>query len=239
VSRSSRSKRPAGDTARGVWRVLLPVLGLLAACAPDDRPLTQLVLVADTDIADIDTIRFEVSESGNPETELAEATRSEGSGPSYVAVVRQEGSLGPVTVTARGFRRGMPRIERVHRVSFVSEQTRVVSLHLLARCLEPSRCPAEQSCGETGCIGRDLTAPQLTSWSGTPPALAHGSSDAALPAPDARVSDAGSDAGSTELRQCGDAGLVDLQSDPLHCGECVTKCTGMRTVCSAGKCVKP
>ena len=206
---------------------------VLGACAADERPLTQLILVADTDMANIDTIQFEVSEAGQPDQERAEAAHSATSGPAFVSLVRDEGSLGPLTVVARGLRGGMVQIERTQRVSFVDKQTRVVPLHLFASCLRPPRCSPEQACDDSGCIPKDLTEAQLPPWTGTPPALNDQT------AGDAGASDAQvADASNSMLRLCGDAGLVDLQNNDAHCGACDTSCNANR-ICIAGTCVRP
>jgi hypothetical protein len=231
----------------GRW---LATLGLLAACAADERPLTQLILVADTDVANVDTIQFEVSGPGGTDKELAQATHSATTGPAFVSIVRDDGVLGPLTVIARGLRGTNVLIERTQRVSFVAKQTRVVSLHLFASCLRAPRCAAEQACDNTGCIGQDLSEAQLSSWTGTPPTLtgASGGSDAGVNdagvndagVNDAGVNDAGvNDAGGAVLRECGPAGTVDIQSNNDHCGKCENKCSGGGKTCIAGACVKP
>lgn len=207
---------------------------VLGACAAEERPLTQLILVADTDVANVDTIQFEVSEAGQPELERAQAAYSASSGPAYVSLVRDEGSLGPLTVVARGLRAGAVQIERTQHVSFVAKQTRVVPLHLFASCLRPPRCTPEQACDGSGCIARDLSEAQLLPWTGAPPTL-----NGTGPTTDAGLGDAQvADAGSPILRQCGAAGTVDIQSNVQHCGGCDKSCSANRT-CVAGACVKP
>jgi len=195
-----------------LWVAALPLLG---ACAADERPLTQLILVADTDVNNIDAIQFEVSGPGGSDKELAQATHSATTGPAFVSIVRDDGVLGPLTVVARGLRGTNVVIERTQRVSFVAKQTRVVLLHLFASCLRAPRCSAEQACDSTGCIGQDLSEAQLPSWTGTPPPL-HGTATAT----DGGVSDAGNPA----LRECGPAGSVDIQSNVAHCGACDRAC---------------
>lgn len=216
---------------RRPWRSLLWVaLPLLGACAAEERPLTQLILVADTDVNNIDSIQFEVSGPGGSDKELAQATHSATTGPAFVSIVRDDGALGPLTVVARGLRGTNVAIERTQRVSFVAKQTRVVLLHLFASCLRSPRCPAEQACDGTGCIGQDLAEAQLPSWTGTPPRLSGtpGGSDAGV-----------NDAGGAVLRECGPAGTVDIQSNNDHCGKCESKCSGGGKTCIAGACVKP
>jgi hypothetical protein len=213
------------------WRALAFVasVSLLGACAADERPLTQLILVADTDVNNVDTIQFDVRGPGGADKELAQAAHNTTTGPAFVSLVRDDGVLGPLTVVARGLRGTNVLIERTQHVSFVAKQTRVVLLHLFASCLKAPRCTAEQACDGSGCIGQDLTEAQLLTWTGTPPRL-NGTST---------PNDGGvSDAGNAMLHECGAAGSVDIQSNVSHCGACDNKCSGGR-VCTAGTCVKP
>ncbi len=237
----------------------------LLACASDTKPLTQLVLVADTDISEIDRIEFAVV---GAQPDAAEATRTADSGPSYVTIVRDQGTLGPVTVTARGYAGQTALIERVQIVSFVRDETLVVPLHLVARCRDVS-CGNDETCSESGCVERELAASQLAPWSGQPPGLAStsdagpaqdggeddagardaGPEDAAPQdaAPqdagpqDADAQDAGSDAQTRDagfpiFRQCGGR-WVDVQTDPNNCGGCGDACNKNQE-CLAGTCVK-
>jgi hypothetical protein len=230
---------------------LVPVLSALGACSADDRPLTQLILVADTDVNNIDSIQFEVSGLGSVDKETAQAAHSATTGPAFVSIVRDDGSLGPLTVVARGLRGNDVAIERTQRVSFVAKQTRVVLLHLFASCLRAPRCAAELACDGSGCIAQELSPAQLLTWTGTPPRLNGtpgpmdgGSSDAGPV--DGAVSDAapgdggGSDAGNPILRECGAAGSVDIQSNVAHCGSCDRACTAgshyTSAACLAGTC---
>jgi hypothetical protein len=218
------------------WAAVL-WLGTLAlgACGADERPLTQLILVADTDVPNIDTIQFEVNEAPGPKKELAQAAHDASRGSAFVSLVHDQGSLGPITVVARGLRAGVVQIERTQRVSFVPDQTRVVPLHLFASCLRPPKCTADQACDASGCIPKDMTEAQLLPWTGTPPPLNYDTG----PVSDAGTSDAQvPDAGSTSLRLCGDAGIVDIESNAAHCGACDKSCAGNRA-CMAGTCVKP
>ncbi|MDB4985278.1 MAG: Tryptophan synthase alpha chain [Myxococcaceae bacterium] len=149
---------------------------VLAACSQSEISLTQLILVADTDIAGIDSIRFAVSGADSANIEDATATRSIGSGPSYVSIVRGDGALGPLTVTASALSNTQVKLVRTHVVSFVPHQTRVVVLHLYASCLAPPvpQCdPIAQTCAASGCVPQLLLDNErdLPGWTGTPPRL--------------------------------------------------------------------
>src|SRR4051812_12067656 len=121
-----------------VRRRILGLLTLLlaASCSQDPKPLTQLVLVSDTDVATVDEVQFLVhAEDGSHPAEMSRVPRS-GASPAYVSVVREDGSLGPLAVTAFALNNGeRTGLSRTQRVSFVSDQTRVVKLHLPASCI--------------------------------------------------------------------------------------------------------
>lgn len=197
-------------------RVAWAALTFLLGCAQEEESLTQLVLVADTDIARIDAIEFNIA-ADDAEPQSARARYESGSGPVYVTLVRDRGPLGPLSVRARGLDGTELVLERSHELSFVAGETRVVTLHLAKSCLNRS-CGGAQTCSESGCVERALEAGELASWSGSAPSLSS-------------LADAGS--GSA----CGDAGEVDLRSNDAHCGRCFNACRAQQT-CSAGECVR-
>ncbi|MDB4973820.1 MAG: Tryptophan synthase alpha chain [Myxococcaceae bacterium] len=231
-------------SARRRWsgsRLALLLTTVICACSQDENPATQLILVADTDSAEIERIRFEVRGTGHEDGLLAEAAHAPGSGPSYVSLERGEGGLGPLTVSATGFNHaGALRLSRTQRVSFVPRQTRVVLLHLFASCLGPPAitCSPADTCAASGCVAQELGESELLPWSGVAPGLSPKQADAATldagtPGADASpprrdagpdAGDAEVDAGPPELMSCGDAGVVDVQSDFSHCGNCTTAC---------------
>lgn len=224
--------------------LLVALLCACFACAKDNRPRTELMLVAGTDIADLDTIRFEVAGGDRNESEEA-APRDDGE-PLTLGLVLDKGPLGPLNVSAQGLRAGRTVVERKAVVSFVPGKTLVVELHLVASCQLP-RCLSSQTCSERGCIDRELSSEQLEEWSGAPPQLGGtsltdaGRSDTGVMSSDAgQPLEAGSDA--NELTTCGLETMVDLSSDVNHCGNCATTCKAsgrnMVAVCMAGECAE-
>jgi hypothetical protein len=211
----------------------------LFACAKDKTPATELMLVSDTDIADLDTIRFEVIEGDRTESEEA-APRDDGE-PLTLGVVLSKGSTGPIKVAALGIRAGRTIVERSAVVSFAPEKTLVVELHLLRSC-ENKRCLSNQTCAERGCTSNELAEGDLSEWTGTPPELAGtlladaGQSDAGVTPSDGGEADGGG------LVTCGLDFRVDLSSDVDHCGDCATTCktSGRNLVpaCVAGACTE-
>lgn len=192
---------------------VLRLLLLASACSQEPPAATQLILVADTDIDEIDTIEFRVQADGIP-TKSARAPRSPSGAPAYLTLFREKGPLGPLEVLALGLRGESPLLARAHTVSFVEGETLVVPLHLARVC--SSRVCIGQTCGEHGCLPVELESESLLPWSGAPPEL-------------------------SMLTQCGSV-MVDLMSDPNHCGACDDPCTvtpamqNITAACSAGAC---
>jgi hypothetical protein len=220
--------------------------GSLVGCSDEPAPLTQLVLVADSDLPELDRVVFEVS-SQELGSKTAAAPRSGAFLPSYLAVVHEHGPLGPVTVSARGLKNGSVLLSRTQQVDFVSDETRVVTLHLLSSCLGVT-CAAEQTCVEARCVAQRLDESALPAWSGRPPSAQAGTSvDAGTGGPDASALDGGprtpDDArvgdAAVHLMQCSPppAPLVDLNSDPGHCGSCTKVCKPAEN-CVTGACAK-
>lgn len=229
----------------------LLALMLLACSEPKTVARTQLMLVADTDITDLETVEFSV-DGPDREPSLASATPRADHAPLTLAVVREQGPLGPVYVAALGYRGGEVVVARKAEVAFVEGKTLVVPLHLVASC-ENSGCAADQTCTETGCAPVVVNA--LDGWRGAPPTLGAGTTgamDAALPTvedaevPTTTEPDAALDAGIETARDanaedalvdasepdasppmpttCADAGVVDLQTNRYHCGSCNNAC---------------
>jgi hypothetical protein len=209
----------------------LAALGLGSCSATEAR--TQLMLVADTNIPNLGSIEFEVSDdTGRSETAQASMLDD---GPATLAVVPSGDDLGPLRVTARAMRNGLD-IERSAVVSFVRHQTRVVELHLVANCIV-NNCSSGETCTENGCRPEELSESDLPTWSGEAPTLDAGARDAGA--------DATTDGGDGGNRaNCGaDAASVDLDTDINHCGSCDNVCKAMgpmarntQPVCNMGQC---
>lgn len=182
----------------------------LAGCA-EDAALTELVLSADSNVR-LDEITFELSAEGVP-MRSATAART-GKGASVVSIVREDAPLGPITVVARGMVQNREVLHRTHLVEFVPGQSLLVPLDLYQRCVN-ALCTGAQTCAADGCTAQKLS--QLQAWTGTAPSLASSGVD-------------------PTLTQCG-ANLVDLGSDPAHCGACDKGCWIWQN-CAAGACVR-
>lgn len=203
--------------SRWLLAALLSCLGAsLGACAQDSEPATQLILVVDSDLERLDAVDFRV-EAPNATAKTASAAPRASGDPIYLTLLREQGPLGPLTISATAKRGVLTMVTRTHVVSFVAGESLVVPLHLVRSCLGRS-CGSGQTCTERGCAPRELDQNDLASWSGTPPTLA-----------------------SAALTQC-DEGLIDLASDPEHCGDCGQACSVLNSqqhalaTCSEGTC---
>lgn len=210
------------------------VLLFLLGCTED---LTQIMVVAGTDIERLDTVQYTVvGPDGAREQRVA---RFADGSPTTLALVHRGGALGPVTVTATGYNgeTALP-VTRSAVVDFLPGEIFVLRLDLVRSCLN-SPCP--ETCTPRGCESPNV--PETEPWSGMAPDL-DGSveRDAGLDAP---IPDGGPDTGCVpSVESCNGAdddcdGDVDedfeLHSDPAHCGGCGQACDGSET-CDARVC---
>lgn len=143
----------------------------LAACAADAPLRTQLMLVADTNIARVDLIKFEITgPTGKSETAEAKAGPS-APGPRSLGLLYTGGKLGPFTLRASAFDDGKFVVSRSANVSFVKGKTLVVPLHLVSSCIDVDCEIAGDTCTERGCEASALDASDLEAWDGSPPRL--------------------------------------------------------------------
>lgn len=228
----------------------------LAACSADAPVRTQLMLVADTNIARVDTIKFEINgPNGKSETVEAKAGPS-APGPRSLGLLYTGGKLGPFALSATAFDDGKFVVSRSAKVSFVKGQTLVVPLHLVNSCIDVDCKIAGDTCTERGCEASALDASDLKPWDGSAPRAPAepGAGDGGWVKGDGSINmmDAGRerDASSPDASQPGDAngprdggrdassmpdaslmlcdgGIVDLMTDEDHCGDCSTVCEAL------------
>jgi len=226
----------------------------LAACMADAPLRTELMLVADTNIARVDNIKFEIKgPTGESKTAEAKAGPS-APGPRSLGLLYTGGKLGPFTLSATAFDGDTFVVSRTAQVSFVKGQTLVVPLHLVSSCIQVICAKAGDTCTERGCEASALDASDLAPWRGSPPGLpaqpgagdggwvtdaatdmmdagrthdASSPGDASHPRDASGLRDAGRDA-TVSLPDAAltlcDGGIVDLMTDDAHCGECNNAC---------------
>lgn len=194
----------------------------LWGCDSDVRRATRLVLVSDTDIRELDRVRFDITPpAGDPRD--AEARVSPGA-PAWLVMERGENaSSGPyeILVTGRDDDGLRAAVTRTATVSFEEGKTLVVPLHLEAAC--GSACPP-------------VTQGELVPWTGSPPTLSSTSVDAGSDEPghDAAASDDaggtnGSDAGGMNGSDAGPDGSAACIPNSCRNGELVVCTDGVMT----------
>ncbi len=226
---------------------------LLVACPRDAASRTQLIAVADTDVAGVSRIAISVT---SPMGRIEEVEGVAGAGPRTLTLVHETGPLGPFVVRAVGYRDSAEVVSREAVTSFVAGQSRIVPLFLSRRCADV-RCAGEgRTCIDGACASSSVSPQDLPVWRGGDPSDAlparddagAGTMDAetmrdgSMPAPpdaggprdastDAGDRDAGailevdgSTPGEMGMRMCGDAGVVDVSSNLAHCGGCDNAC---------------
>ena len=241
-------------------------LALLVTAACSDDP-TQVLVVTDSDLEvprELDAIYVVVT---RPDGSTVESTATLGADqpplPRTLALVYEQGPLGPFDVRVIGRQGGADRIGRTARFSFQKGRTLVLVMHLTRRCIGAA-CGTGETCGEDGCRPVDVAPEELLAWTGSPPTLEGGTPpiDAATPdggpgdggPPDAGPADAGpADAGpadggctpTTELCNGLDDDCdtmvdedFDLTSDTENCGTCGTACRGRTRLCCMGTCAE-
>lgn len=194
--------------------LLLLSLSALGCGEEAPQPLTQLVLVAGTDIATVRSVRFDVSQGDKTKSSQGDVDLAT---PSFVNLLYQRGSLGPVDIVAEG--RNVDDqvvLSRRARVSFVRDQTLVVPLHLLASCVatQPTCDSARETCTENGCTSFVLEEDDLEDWNGTPPkpGASNGGNDASMPS-DASLDGGERDGGDEGGASSGDEGGASSGGD--------------------------
>lgn len=234
-------------------------LTLAAACSQSADPVTELVVVVDSDLAvpaELDEISVRAT-GPDGTAQMASARLGVGMTPLPRALVlnHEAGLLGPLQVRVEGKRGGGSVVTRDAQASFVVGKSLVLPLHLVAAC-RARRCTGDQTCTEYGCAERDLDSDALDEWSGEKPRL--GPVDAGPPedASEPPAADAGTrDAAAPDAAMCTpkmeicngaddncngriDDGF-DLNTDVENCGRCGMRCnTARREVCCRGACAR-
>ena len=175
------------------------VLALSAwACGSDSKPLTQIVVVVNSDLeipAELDAL--EIAVSGVEGMPSASAALSGGDLPRSLGLVHSGGRVGPVWVEARGLLGGELVVQRTAEVEFVLDKTLELQLMLSRACAERADdpCPESETCDAGECVAQRIES--LPVFSGKPPGRM-------LPMPNAGNGAAGdAEGGSGEGAQAG------------------------------------
>lgn len=207
------------------FALTLAAVVTVASSASCEKPITQLILVVDTDLRvpdAIDSVHIRVIDPTGVPTNQTVALAGDGSVslPLSLGLVSDSDRLGPVSITVDGqLTTGadpVTVVTRSVRTTFVQDQTRVVLVRLLESCIGVS-CMTEQTCNDGTCRPEFVGTSELAAWTGriSVPERCNG------------VDDDGDDAVDEDF---------DLAIDPQNCGECGHVC-GAGLACSGSACV--
>lgn len=161
---------------------------LLAAfsCSPDSLPLTEVMLVVDSDIREVDSVQVRVEGMG--ETKVATANDlAKRPLPRTVAIVHRGGQLGPIDVTADAYAGKEKLVSRHARFSFVRGSNMTFTIELEQSCASVLCTSRNETCIAGACKSSEVDESELSEWSGKPSRRDAGASGG----------DAGDDDGST------------------------------------------
>jgi hypothetical protein len=152
-------------------RTVLHACALLAAisCSPDSQPLTQVMVVVDSDMAQIDSVRVRVDGMGD--TKLANANDLDKHPlPRTIAIVYRGGPLGPITVTAEALDSDATTlVSRRAQFSFARGRNVTLELELQQSCIAPKCDLAKQTCIAGACKSPKVDTSKLSDWTGDLP----------------------------------------------------------------------
>jgi hypothetical protein len=141
------------------------LVALLAVAGCASR--TEVILAVDTDISTLDQITIEVT---SPANVMQGSNATIGTGqpplPRTLGLTWSGGALGPYHAVVTGLAGGVRIVQRTATFYFVQNETRVVHLDLVARCIGTT-CVTGETCGPTMCVPEQLGSMDLTPFNGT------------------------------------------------------------------------
>jgi hypothetical protein len=138
---------------------------LLAACSDNVVPITQIIVLVDSDLSvpgELDTLSLDVT--GAIDVPPAAADLTEERLPRSLGLVYSGGPLGPITVKVRGQLADKTVVQRTARVSFQKDKTLVLRMPLQRACLTTPACGADLTCNLGECVS--VTIAKLPLWDG-------------------------------------------------------------------------
>jgi hypothetical protein len=188
------------------WAALL---SMLVSCSAEDEPLTQIVVIIDSDFSGLTRLSAKVEGFKDPTT--IEADLEDEPLPRRFSLVHDGGPLGPMAVTVSAFTDGEEPIlvEPRTKMFFEPGRTLLLKIDLLAACV--GLCDAGEACIDPGeCVSSDDAA-VLIPWTGNPDDLAVGGPlDAGMDSGMTSVPDGSMEEGGVTE----DTGVVDAESPP-------------------------
>ncbi|MDQ3036561.1 MAG: hypothetical protein M3Y87_29475 [Myxococcota bacterium] len=225
-------------------------LGLLAIAGCEAAPLTEIVVVADTDLrvpSELDAIRISVTDEQGREQEALAALGAGAPRPVTLGLV-SSGGEGLLEIVVVGERGGIEILRRTARVAFARGRTLALRADLWSRCAG-ELCGAERTCGDAGCRAVDVAADELEDWTGAPPPVRDAGIGGDASFDGGRPSDAGirvdasdassRDAGAGDAEVAPDAYVVDAFVPECAVDEdCADEWTCTLETCDGGRCTR-
>jgi hypothetical protein len=146
---------------------------LLGGC-PAAEPLTELVVVIDSDLAvpaRLDAIALEVETPSGDSLEAEQPLSEAAQLPLTMVLEWRSGPLSPIVVTAWGRKEGRSSFQVTVSTGFVANESRMVRLVLQAQC-RAAICEDERVCRGGSCAAPLVPAELLPPFGGAPPDLA-------------------------------------------------------------------
>ncbi|HEX7476512.1 MAG TPA: hypothetical protein VF331_01770 [Polyangiales bacterium] len=135
-------------------RALVVALVLCSACTTTKSPVTQIVVVVDSDLkvpAELDTLTIQVTGAVN--MPMASADLTQHALPRSLGLVHSGGPLGPITVTVTGMLGSTAVVKRVAEVWFVDGQSLELRMPLSRACTGAKRmCSGSMTCDSGTCV---------------------------------------------------------------------------------------
>lgn len=143
------------------------VVGLVVALAGCQQPLTELIVIVDTDYAAPDALEVVdlTIASPNGAVETVSVPLDTISLPVSLGVVHRGGPLGVVGIEAVGRTGGTARVRSAMRTSFVANERREVRLDLRRVC-EGELCSANTTCAAGLCASAEVAGEDLPIFGG-------------------------------------------------------------------------
>ncbi|MEY4575527.1 MAG: hypothetical protein RL701_230 [Pseudomonadota bacterium] len=188
--------------AHGIIAIVLSAATCLTGCDSDTEPLTQIVVVVDSDLrvpAELDRVAIQIDRTTNS-TSRHEIALADVQLPLSLGLVHSGGPYGPIDVSAVGISNGKSVAERSAKVYFTHDATLKLELDLTRRCLDKVCLPG-RTCVDGEC--QDRTVSDLPPFAGL---------DEPTPSADGGAADGGAIKG-----DAGDSGVTMTTNLPPVC----------------------
>lgn len=133
-------------------------IGLLVLCSCDGGAATEIVLVVDTDIADVDAFEVDaIYPSGG--TGSSTADLGVAPAPRTLVLFKRGGALGPLRLTIAATRGGTRVLAVEREVTFEEGQSLTLNVFLADACTMTACAGASETCGDDGACRSRVVAP--------------------------------------------------------------------------------